>query len=335
MDKRRRLRRIQLQRKRRRKNLFVLSVLITLFLFFGIYKAISSPKDKIPKTDKNQNIIENNLEKKEVEKVEKKGIELDLITDNTVAVYDLNKDVLLYENNLEKQVLPASLSKLFVVDYALTLLNPNDTVNITDEINLVKPDSSMAHIEQGSMQVSELVRGVLIPSGNDAAYALAAAGGRVLNNDIEISGEEAVSVFMKGLNDYLKSEGYKDTIIDIPSGYSDNSLTTFADLLKVSKKILRNGLISEIVSQSEHYHTTESGNELHWINTNEFLLPYSDYYNENVKGIKTGSLDTVYNLITRYKKDKGDYLIFVLGAASSSERFNETNTIMQSLDKND
>lgn len=334
MDRRRRLRRIQLQRKRRRRNFFVISVVLIVFLIFGIYKAFSSRKEKTPDTTSTQNNMQNNVEKKEAEEVQVKAINPELNSDNTISVYDLNKDVLLYQNNLEKQVVPASLAKLFVVDYALTLLNPNDMVNVSDEIDLVKPDSSMAYIEKGDILVSDLVRGALIPSGNDAAYALASAGGRVIKNDSELSGEEAVSVFMNGLTEYLKSEGYNDTSIDIPSGYSENSLTSFVDLLKVSKKILRNNLVAEIVSLSEYNYNSESGNKLHWISTNEFLLPNSEYYNENVKGVKTGSLDSVFNLITRYKSAEGDYLIFVLGAGSSNERFNETKTIIQSLDKN-
>lgn len=334
MDRRKRLKRIQLQRKRRRRNFLVLSIFVTIFLMFGIYKAVTSRKDKVSDTVSNQSSIEKNIEPKETQKVVEKSINPELTTDNTIAVYDFKKDIILYQNNLDKQVLPASLAKLFVVDYALTLLNPNDIVNISDEIDLVKPDSSMAHIVKGSIQVSDLVRGVLIPSGNDAAYALAAAGGRLIKNDNELSGEEAVAAFMNGLSDYLQSEGYKDTSIEIPSGYSENSFTNYADLLKVSKKILRNNLLSEIVSESEYYYKTESDNELHWINTNEFLLPYSEYYNENVKGIKTGSLDSVFNLITRYKSKDGDYLIFVLGADSSDERFSQTKTVIQSIDSN-
>ena len=60
----------------------------------------------------------------------------------------------------------------------------------------------------------------------------------------------------------------------------------------------------EIVSQNTYTATLPDGSTQIWQNTNAFLDPTSEYYNENVCGIKTGSLSDDYNLIVLYQQHR-------------------------------
>ena len=65
-----------------------------------------------------------------------------------------------------------------------------------------------------------------------------------------------------------------------------------------------------------------------WKNTNAFLDSTSDYYNGNVKGVKTGSLSDDYNLVVLYQQHGKEFLICSLGSKSNSSRYDDVNYII-------
>lgn len=68
----------------------------------------------------------------------------------------------------------ASLSKLFAIDYAMTKVKLDDKVEISDELlSLVPEGSSLANLRSGEYTAKQIIQAMLVPSGNDAAYALA------------------------------------------------------------------------------------------------------------------------------------------------------------------
>ena len=70
-------------------------------------------------------------------------------------------------------------------------------------------------------------------------------------------------------------------------------------------------------------------------NTNTFLDQTSEYYNENVKGIKTGSLSNDYNLVVLYQQHGKEFLICSLGSQSDSSRYDDVNYILKTIDESD
>ena len=137
---------------------------------------------------------------------------------------------------------------------------------------------------------------MLVPSGNDAAYVVADYCGGVISPNTKTS-QERVKVFMENLNSYLKEQGYADTILYDPSGFDMEARTTVLDLKKVTKRLLEYEWFRDIVSQTFYTATLPDGSTQTWKNTNTFLDPTSEYYNENVIGVKTGSLSDDYNLV--------------------------------------
>ena len=171
-------------------------------------------------------------------------------------------------------------------------------------------------------------------SGNDAAYVVADYCGGIISKEAKNS-KERINVFMNKLNEYLKEEGYNDTKLYDPSGYEQKAQTTVSDLSKVVKKLLKYQWFRDIVSKTSYTAILPDKSKQTWKNTNVFLDPTSEYYNENVLGVKTGSLSNDYNLIVLYKKHGKEFLICSLGSKSDVSRYNDVNYILKTIDESD
>ena len=131
---------------------------------------------------------------------------------------------------------------------------------------------------------------------------------------------------MENLNLHLQQQGYLDTVLYDPSGFDMEALTTTLDLKEVVYRLLEYSWFREIVSQNTYTATLPDGSTQIWQNTNAFLDPTSEYYNENVCGIKTGSLSDDYNLIVLYQQHRRLLLVMSrnyqeeIGRASCRER---------------
>lgn len=119
------------------------------------------------------------------------------------------------------------------------------------------------------------------------------------------------------------------------SGYDVNALTTVSDLKSVSTHLLEKQWFRDIVSKSNYTATLPDGSTQTWRNTNTFLDQTSEYYNENVKGIKTGSLSNDYNLVVLYQQHGKEFLICSLGSQSDSSRYDDVNYILKTIDESD
>ena len=218
---------------------------------------------------------------------------------------------------------------------SLSLTNLNDIVEVNHEALLkTKKGSSVANIEPKEYYINNLFAAMLVPSGNDAAYAVADYCGGLLATGKSTT-EERIELFMDNLNEYLHKEGYKDTLLYDPSGFDMSALTTTKDLKVVTEHLLKNEWFRDIVCQSSYTATLPDGSTQTWKNTNVFLDPTSEYYNENVKGIKTGSLGDDYNLVVLYQKDGKEFLICSLGSESDSSRYDDVTYILKTIDESD
>lgn len=231
--------------------------------------------------------------------------------------------------------LPASLAKLFVVEYAAEIAELDEIVYAFGEaISQTKPGSSVAGIEEGEYFLHNLFAAMLIPSGNDASYVVADYCGGILSPQSGTT-QERIQVFMDHLNTHLQEEGYKNTLLYDPSGYDTEAVTTVSDLSAVVERLLEYHWFRDMVSQSFYTAVLPDGSTKGWKNTNAFLDPSSEYYNPNVLGIKTGSLSDDYNLVVLYQQHGKEFLICSLGSQSDSSRYDDVNHILKTIDQSD
>lgn len=253
-------------------------------------------------------------------------------TYNSISVLaaEITGDDIYISKSPAKRLEPASLAKLFVIEYALTFCDPDYVVSVDQEaLSLTKPGSSIAEIRAGEYYLHNLFEAMLVPSGNDAAYAVADYCGGILSPRSDTV-QERIGVFMDKLNRYLKKNGY-DTVLYDPSGYDTESVTTANDVKRVSENLLEYDCFRDTVEKSRYTALLPDGSACTWKNTNLFLDPSSEYYNRNVKGIKTGSMNRCYNMVLLYSIDGRDYLICTLGAESDQSRYDDLNRLISVL----
>lgn len=117
----------------------------------------------------------------------------------SLIAVDLSNNNDFVSKRANEQQTPASLAKLFVIDYATTLVDLDDVVLAKNEaISLTKQGSSVANIKEKKYYVKNLFAAMLVPSGNDAAYVLADYCGGIISPKATTS-KERIEVFMKNL----------------------------------------------------------------------------------------------------------------------------------------
>lgn len=248
-------------------------------------------------------------------------------------VYDVSNDCFVFTKGENKVVYPGSTSKLITALYALTMLDSESVVTAGDELNFVKSGSSIAYIKTGhQLTVEMLVQGMMLPSGNDAAYVLAAAVGRSIKGD-GIPGAEAIEAFIEGANRYIQTLGLCGTSIIVPDGYADEAnYTTTEDMALVAKAAMANPIIAKYAGMYSANVRYASGQTNTWTNTNKLLDPNSKYYSPYAIGLKTGSISGEYSLIFAFRFDDGrEYIAGVFGGDNKNTRFEDANKIINYL----
>lgn len=246
-------------------------------------------------------------------------------------VYDVRNDCFVFSRGESQVIYPGSTSKLITALYALTVLEPERVVTAGDELNFVKSGSSIAYIKVGhQLTVEMLVQGMMLPSGNDAAYVLAAAVGREIKG-AGISGEEAIEAFIEGANQYIKTLGLCGTSITVPDGYADEAhYTTTEDMTLVAKAAMANPIIAKYAGMHSADVRYASGEINTWTNTNKLLDQDSKYYSPYAIGLKTGSISGEYSLIFSFRFDDGrEYIAGVFGGDEKNTRFEDANKIIK------
>lgn len=252
-------------------------------------------------------------------------------------VYNVSNDTIIFTKGHNKVVRPGSTTKLLTALYSLTVLTPEEIITPKDELKLVKEGSSIAYIHSGhKLSVEMLIEGMMLPSGNDAAYVLAAAVGRRLSNNQELDGERAIDAFLSGMSEYAKEIGLCGTNFISPDGYSDEThYTTTEDMLIISKLALENKLIRKYASLTTDDVVYASGHINTWHNTNKLIDKESAFYSEHAVGLKTGSLDDEYSLIFAFRFDDGrEYIAGVFGAKNKNTRYKDALEIIEELENN-
>jgi len=256
------------------------------------------------------------------------------IESSQAFVYDLQNGKFVFIKGENEILYPASTTKLLTIIFALTVLELDALVTPTDELDLVMPDSSIAYIKKNHiLTVEMLIEGMLLPSGNDAAYVLAAAAGKVISGDKTISGKEAVDVFINGMNNYGQKIGLCGSNFITPDGYyNQDHYSTVEDMAIISLLAYNNDLIMKYAGVQKDSVVYASGHTNTWENTNLMLDGDSEFYSPYVTGLKTGSAGKGnYCFICTFEKESQKYIAGVFSSESNDTRFSDMLKIVDLL----
>ena len=94
---------------------------------------------------------------------------------------------------MDERIYPASITKLFTAYVALQYLDAATQITVGNAIYTVPPDSSLAFLTVGDvLTVEDLIHGMLLPSGGDAARVIAAEAGKVICKNSNLPDVEAI-----------------------------------------------------------------------------------------------------------------------------------------------
>ena len=271
-------------------------------------------ENQLSRTSENLEIIENNVQFK------------------NAVFYCINDDKTLYKYDAEERIAPASLTKILTACVAYYYIESSKKFTVGTELNLIKPHSSLCLINKGHiLTLKDLVIGLLVASGNDAAYTIAVNTSKTLTGNKNMSDTQAVSFFVELMNSFASNIGMRNSHFTNPDGWDDdNQYTTVDDLLILSKYFLSIDELSEIVSLKNKYVVFASGQNITWENSNQLLNSNSNYYNKYAVGMKTGTTEKAGNcLIAVFNKNDKKYIGIVCGCATTNDRYASMNNLFK------
>ncbi len=248
------------------------------------------------------------------------------------ALYCVDEERFLYSDNIYERIAPASLTKILTAAAALEYLNTEEILTVGSEQYLVQPYSSLCGVQAGSTaSLKDFVTGMLMASGNDAAYTIAVSAARKLNPDVCMTDTEAVEYFCGLMNNFARRIGMTRSNFVNPDGWDDaNHYTTVSDLVILSEYAMKIPEIKEI--SGTYYACAEfiSGEIYEWTNSNLLLNPYSCYYCKDVIGMKTGTTQNAGScLICVCCKNNNMYISVVVGCDSDEARYELTLKLIE------
>ena len=277
---------------------------------------------------------------------ESEGIEFDneynfSLSAEFAIVYDLKSGEVLFAKNATDRAYPASITKLMTSIVALKYCDPDDVFTAGDELSFVVKGSSLAFIYKGhKLKLKMLIDAMMLPSGNDAAYVVAANAGRIIAGDKSLSAAEAVSVFVDKMNEEAKRLGCKGTHFANPDGFHDDRhFTTAYDLALISEEALKYEVINKSVKKEQVDAVYESGQMMTWINSN-YLIRYHSlstedrkkWYSEYATGLKTGTTSQAGScMVASAKKGDREIVAVLLKCKDGMGRYEDALEIINTI----
>ncbi len=249
-------------------------------------------------------------------------------------LYDVDAEKYIIKKGADKILYPASTTKLLTALLALELLPCDLLVTPGNELALKNEQSAIAFVKEHHTLTAEmLVEAMLLPSGGDAAYALAAAGGYAIGGE-NITAREAVSLFIEKMNEYAEDIGMCGSNFTSPDGFYDpQNYSTVEDMTLLALAATKNDVIMKYASLPSATVTYASGHTNTWRNTNRMLHEGDEYYSPYVTGLKTGTLEGNSCLICSFTINGRDYIAGVFTEKEEELRYIDMSAIIDFCEK--
>ena len=227
------------------------------------------------------------------------------------VVIDRNTNTILYGKNENTQRKMASTTKIMTATIIIENCNLNETIEISKKA--AGTGGSRLGLKTGDkITIKDLLYGLMLRSGNDAAVALAEYAGGDINGFAELMNKKAYEL------------GLTNTHFQTPHGLdSDEHYTTAYELALLSNYALNNTTFAQIVG-TKNYTITINGYPKNLSNTNELLGNLDGVY-----GIKTGFTNGANRcLVSACKRNDMDIICVVLGADTKNYRTSDSIKII-------
>ncbi len=228
----------------------------------------------------------------------------------SVIVMEANTRTVLYEDNADEQLPPASVTKIMTLLLVMEAVD-SGKIKMTDMVGVSEHAASMGgsqiYLEVGEqMCVEDIIKSVVVASANDAAVALAE----------HLAGSE--EAFVASMNKRASELGMVNTHFENTNGLDDtteNHLTTARDIALMSAELLKH---ETILNYTNIWQDTVRNGQFTLTNTNRLIR----FYN-GCNGLKTGSTSKAGFCISATAKRDGMQLIAVVMGSTTRDLRNE------------
>ncbi len=227
-------------------------------------------------------------------------------------IVDLPTFTPVYKRQEHRQFLPASTTKIITALVAYDIYKPDQVITVN---KIMGDGQTMGLVVNERITVENLLYGMLVHSGNDAAYVLADNYG--------------YDKFIDLMNKKAKEIGMKDSHFTNPAGLDDFSqVTTPFDLALAARTLLGHPYLSKIVSTKEIIISDIDFQIFHKLTNVNTLLGEI----QGIGGLKTGYTENAgENLVSFYKKNGHQFIIVIL---KSKDRFADTKELVKWIEEN-
>ncbi|MDO5415726.1 MAG: serine hydrolase [Lachnospiraceae bacterium] len=244
------------------------------------------------------------------------------------AVFDLSGKQVLFGKNAFETLHPASITKVMTALIALKYGNLEDEVTVTEDAVISEAGASLAHIKPGDvLTLEQLLYGLMLPSGNDAAAAIAVHMAGSIDGFADMMNEEAARL------------GAAGTHFTNPHGLTDSQhYTTAYDLYLIFQEALKLPKFREITGTTAYTANYVDGNGApvsktwkggNWYMTGERSTPEG----LTVFSGKTGTTNAAgYCLIMASRdEEEKEYVSVVLKAGSRPNLYENMTEIIRKI----
>ena len=259
---------------------------------------------------------------------------LDIKAESAI-LFDVKTGKVIYYKDPVTPVFPASTSKLLTALVALDWCIEEEEVTAGDELDLVATDSTLAKLKKGQrLTIRNLLEGMLVPSGNDAAYVMAAYVGRKSLNNENASLKDAIPEFVKLMNNKAQSLGAVNSSFKTPDGYDAiGQYTTAFDMGLIGMAAADSAVLIEVCNKSKARNVFIDGRDVTWSNTNSLIVKESGRYYPYCLGLKTGTSTMAGRcLISVAKKDDREVVSVVMNSDAAGRWEDSTTLLKYGLD---
>lgn len=231
-----------------------------------------------------------------------------------------------YARSADEQVKIASITKVMTAILAVENCKMDEKITVSNEAATVG-NSTAGLLEGDEFTVEQALRGLMIPSGNDAAIALAEHVGKKLDPKTK----DAVATFVKAMNERAKKLGCTGTLFENPHGldfdeWAGDMHSTAHDVALMMQEAMKDDTIREVMASKDPWIEVtgaDGSDHSHSMDTHNVLLGQDG----NIGG-KTGTTDDAgYCFASAYNRDGDEIYTVVLNSSTTDQRFADTATL--------
>ena len=253
------------------------------------------------------------------------------LTAESAVVIEQSTGKVLHGKDENIRMYPASTTKILTALVAAEYGDLDEVVTVGDEIYLLAKDGSMAGLTIfEEITLRDLIYGLLINSGNDAANTIAVHIARKVSGK-SMTAEEALAYFADLMNERAQKAGAKNSHFVTPHGYHNpDHYTTAYDLALIGRDAMKNTFFREAISTTSMVNTYwNTGEPRYWSNRNRLLNEKRKEYYPWAVGGKTGYTSKAGQCLVSFASKNDMDLVTVVLKTGNGCQWSETRDLFE------